>query len=158
MHLITPAGPDFARDICRPVPSTWPLVAEDDTYQKTDASWFVRVHFSMVKSHHILLLLGSKPHLRTFYEMFTSKCFPVDSISKSVRWSTRIMSLEIRLMTTFIPPGAFVDQSTGRNKKLSKSLSWTLGGNEVPLWNSKTKGLLFKYRNTSYKHRHTLYM
>ena len=27
------------------------------------------------------------------------------------------MSLEIRLMTTFIPPGAFVDQSTGRNKK-----------------------------------------
>ena len=98
----------------RPVPNNCLWVSEDDTYQKTDASQFVRVHFSMVKSHHILLLLGPHLHLRTFQGiLITFKCLPVDPISRSDMWSTKILSVEIRMMTTFIPPSAIVDQSTG---------------------------------------------
>ena len=60
------------------------------------------------KSSDCLSLLGPQLHLRTLQGIIiTSKCQPVDPIGKSDMWSTKILSVEIGFMTSFIPPSAF---------------------------------------------------
>ena len=69
--------------------------------------------FHEEKTNNFLLLFGPQLHLRTFQGItMTSKCPPVDPISMSDVSSTKILSVEIRMMTVIIPPSAFVDLST----------------------------------------------
>ena len=76
--------------------------------EKADASQLVRVHFSTKKTNDFLSLLRPQLHLRTFQGItITSKCFPVDPISISGVWSTKILSVEVGCMTIPIPPSAF---------------------------------------------------
>ena len=64
---------------------------------------------STKKTNDFLLLLRPQLHLRTFQGIIiTSKCLPVDPISTSDVWSTKILSVEIRMMTILIPPSAFM--------------------------------------------------
>ena len=60
------------------------------------------------KSSDCLSLLGPQLHLRTLQGIIiTSKCQPVDPIGKSFMWSTKILSVQIGFMTSFIPPSTF---------------------------------------------------
>ena len=86
---------------------------------KIDASQLVRVHFSTKKTNDFLLLLRPQLHLRTFQGItITSKCFPVDPISLSIVWSTKILSVEIRMMTIIIPPTTFIRHCTRTTQKI----------------------------------------
>ena len=90
-----------------------------DTKEKADAPQLVRVHSSTKKTNDFLLLLGPQLQLRTFQGItMTSKCQPVDPISMSDVSSTKILSVEIRMMTIIIPPSAFVDLSTRTTPKI----------------------------------------
>ena len=71
------------------------------------------------KSSDCLSLLGPQLHLRTFQRIIkTSKCQPVDPIGKSDVWSTKILSVEIGFMTSFIPPSAFIRLCTRTTPKI----------------------------------------
>ena len=81
------------------------------------------MHLSVRKSNHVLSLLGPRPHLRTFQNVsrnnvITSKWLLVDPITKSVMWSTKILSVEVGSMTTIIPPTAFIRHCTRTNRQI----------------------------------------